>query len=202
MIQTCLFDMGNVLVLFSHDVMCQQIADLFDVSAEDVHDKLFGSDEQIKFEKGLISETEFHREMEKTFGKQVDFDALVKAAADIFQVNPGITAVLDALKKQGIRLVLLSNTCVSHMDHIHRQFDVLERFDDIVLSYEVHAMKPEPEIFEHAIAAIGCLPEHCFYTDDIEENIDVARAFGLNADVFTTVEKLKEDLIAVGVEIT
>lgn len=200
MIRTCLFDLGNVLVFFSHDLMCQQIAELFQVPVDQVKQTLFASEGLVKFEKGQISEAEFHRELEQIFAREVAFDGLRRAASDIFTVNSDILPVIDALKEQGTRLVLLSNTCVSHIDHVRAQFDVLERFDDFILSYEVGSLKPEPEIFEHALAAIGCPPEDCFYTDDIAENIEAGRTFGLQASLFTTVAKLKTDLQDLGVK--
>ena len=49
---------------------------------------------------------------------------------------------------------------------------LLERFDALVLSYEVGAVKPEPAIFEAALKAIECRPAECFFADDIAGNIE------------------------------
>jgi FMN phosphatase YigB (HAD superfamily) len=55
-------------------------------------------------------------------------------------------------------------------------------------------VKPEPKIFEAALAKVGVPTENCFYTDDIATYVDVGRSFGLQAEVFTGVENLKRQL--------
>ena len=68
---------------------------------------------------------------------------------------------------------------------MQREFgELLGVFDELVLSYRVGAMKPATPIFEAVLAAIGCEPDECFYTDDIAEYVEKARGFGLHADVF------------------
>src|SRR5690606_20453279 len=101
------------------------------------------------------------------------------AGSDIFELNSTIIPVLDALKSQGYRLVLLSNTCVSHFEFIWNEFEVLQRFDDYVTSYTAGAIKPDPAIFQCALEKIQCAPEEAFYTDDIVEYISQARLLGM-----------------------
>jgi HAD superfamily hydrolase (TIGR01509 family) len=114
----------------------------------------------------------------------VELMALRRAASDIFDENRSMIPVLDELQQRGHRLVLLSNTNMSHIHYIRESYDVLERFDDLVLSYEVRAVKPEPHIFEEALRRIDCAPQECFYTDDISEYVDRGRTFGLQAEVY------------------
>ncbi len=106
--------------------------------------------------------------------------------------------VIDWLKRSGVRLVLLSNTSRWHLEWIRRKWNVLDAFDQLVLSYEVGAIKPEPAIFESALTAIQCPPEHCFYTDDIPAYVARGREFGLQAEVFTDVDNLIQHLGARG----
>ena len=62
MIRTVLFDMGNVLMPFSHYRMCAQIAVLSGVSTRRTWSLLIDSGLQWKFERGELSEAEFHQE--------------------------------------------------------------------------------------------------------------------------------------------
>ena len=39
--------------------------------------------------------------------------------------------------------------------------------------------KPDPEIFEIALAAIDCAPDAALFVDDTEENVEAARAVGM-----------------------
>jgi HAD superfamily hydrolase (TIGR01549 family) len=185
MLRTCLFDMGNVLVHFSHELMCNQMAALCDKTGEEVRSLLIDSGLQWDFERGQLTEAEFHARFCNVTEADVDFRALRKAGSDIFELNTPIVPVLDRLRELDIRLVLLSNTSVSHFEFIRERFDVLSRFDDFIVSYRVGAIKPERAIFEAAIAAIECEPDECFYTDDIPEYVGIGREFGLQAEVFT-----------------
>jgi len=184
-LKTVLFDMGNVLVFFSHDNMRQQIADACGVTTEDVMRDVFDSDFQCNFERGHMSEREFHQQLETRFERSIDFETLQRALADIFEPNLEMVSMIQSLKRQGLRIVLMSNTCVTHVDWIRQQFSVLNDFDDFTLSYEAGAIKPEHPIYESALTKIQCAPEECFYTDDIPEYVAKGREFGLQAEIFT-----------------
>lgn len=190
MIQTFLFDMGNVLVYFCHDRMCRQMAEACGTDAAAMRKFLFDSGLQADFERGQLSESDLHQRLEDEFAQSVDFDNLVKAGSDIFTLNEAIVPVLDGLKAQGYRLVLLSNTSISHLNWVKQEWDILDRFDHLVTSYEAGAVKPEAGIYKAALAAANCAPSECFYTDDIPEYIQTARGYGIDAEVFTDTASL------------
>ncbi|MCA9005815.1 MAG: HAD family phosphatase [Planctomycetaceae bacterium] len=186
--------MGNVLAFFSHDKMCEQMGGLCDRSRTEIQNLLIESGVQWEYERGKLSPAEFHSWFEQAVEKNVDFNELLTAGSDIFELNTTIIPVLDSLKSQGYRLVLLSNTCVSHFEFIWNEYEVLQRFDDFVTSYTAGAIKPERAIFECALEKIQCAPEEAFYTDDIPEYISLARQLGLQAEVFTDTESLIQQL--------
>jgi len=167
---------------------------------DEVRRLLFESGVQRKFESGRMTEAEFHRWFEETMETSVTLSELRRAGSDIFELNEPMPAILEALRDQGIRTVLLSNTSVSHFEWVQAHFCVLEGFDDYVLSFEVGAVKPEPAIYEAALRTIDCEPAHCFYTDDISEYVAVARRFGLQAETFTGVDELQRHLQERGIE--
>lgn len=201
MIRTCLFDMGNVLVFFSHDRMCEQLGRLCDRSTDDMRRLLIDSGVQWNYERGRLSPTQFHEWFQSTTDRNVSFDDLVRAASDIFWLNKPIVPVLDLLKARGLRLVLLSNTCITHFEWVRDHYDVLQRFDACVTSCGAGAIKPEPPIYEAALREIGCEPSECFYTDDIPKYVAAGRQHGLLAEVFTDVPSLLGHLGKHGVAI-
>ena len=200
-IRTVLFDMGNVLVHFCHDRMCDQIGALCGRSGPEVRNLLIDSGLQWEFERGQVSEEGFRARLEEATGSRLDLDEVRQAGSDIFTLNEPIVPLLDALRRRNHRLVLLSNTSISHFEFVSREFDVLSRFDDYVTSYGVGAVKPEPAIYEAAKQAINCAPEECFYTDDIPEYVHAAREHGFEAEVFIGVPQLKAHLQDRGVSI-
>ena len=200
-IRTILFDLGNVLLNFSHDRMCRQIGDVFGVSASRVREVILSEGLYYRFDRGEISESAIHELLQETFDVRCKLEDLKRAVGDIFEPNTEMNSLLPILKDQGMRLVLLSNTCVTHINWIRSQYETLSYFDDLVLSYEVGACKPDEEIFLPTLSKIDCQPEECFYTDDIEEYVLAGRSHGLNGEVFTNAEKFRHDLQTLGVDL-
>ncbi len=198
-VRTLLIDLGNVLLHFSHARMCVQMAEVCNVPLSDLEKVLFNEHLQRRFERGELSEDGFRQTLEAKFGRTIDPEALRLAGSDIFTLNEPMVPLLDRWKRDGHRLVLLSNTCVTHYEWVVAHFDLLHRFDACVLSYKVGAAKPEEAIFQAALETIQCPPEECFYTDDIEEYVLRGRSFGLQAEVFRDVVTLRSQLERLGV---
>jgi putative hydrolase of the HAD superfamily len=201
MIRTIVFDMGNVLVYFSHERMCAQIGALCGVDGPGIRTLLFDSELQYNLECGRISEADLHQWLSNHLGRTMPFDDFLRAGSDIFWLNESIIPVLDWLKARDYRLVLLSNTSRAHLEWVQREYDVLDRFDQFVTSFAAGALKPEPAIFEAALSAAHCEPQECFYTDDMAVNIEAARRFGIDAEVYTDTPTLLEHLRDRGVAI-
>lgn len=199
-IRTILYDLGNVLVCFSHERMYEQIGAVCGRSTQQVRE-LFERRMLPDFETGRIDERGFHARMEEWSGRRLDADELRRAGSDIFWPNPGMADVVRAMKRQGVRLVLLSNTSAPHIEHVRASWPLLELFDNLILSFEVGATKPQPEIYQAALDRIGCPPSECFYTDDIPEYVEAGRSHGLTAEVFTGKEEHLRQLKRYGVDI-
>ena len=60
-------------------------------------------------------------------------------------------------------------------------------------------MKPEPEIYQAAIARAGCRPEECFYTDDIARFVTAARSLGIDGVEFQSAAQLQGEMKARGI---
>lgn len=199
-VRTLLFDLGNVLVYFSHERMFAQLAKLCDRTPAEVEIFLVESALMAHYDTGLIDDAGFHRALEAWSDRALDANALLRASGDIFHLNEPMPAILDQAREAGLRLVLLSNTCPAHVAWVAGQWpDLLARFDAKVLSYEAGGMKPDAKIFEAALQAIDCAPNECFYTDDIPPYVEAGRSHGLDAEVFVDSHTLLEHLNRRGV---
>lgn len=200
-IRTVLFDMGNVLVSFSHERMFAQLGEACGRTGEEVKQYLATTALANRFETGKVDAKGFHQEFERWVQRPVDKATLLRAGADIFWLDTPMPEVLKQIKSQGIRLVLLSNTSSTHIDIIREQWSFLDEFDDLVLSYEVGAMKPDTAIYRAALAKINCDPGECFYTDDVAPYVEAGRSHGLEAEVFRDVPTLVEHLGSRGIKV-
>jgi putative hydrolase of the HAD superfamily len=152
-------------------------------------------------ERGEISSSDVHAWFEERFAVRVDAAEFDRAFSDIFWTNESMLPVLDTLRACGHRLVLLSNTNSLHVRWIRGRCDVLDRFDHLVLSHEVGAMKPDERIFAAALRHIDCAPAECLYTDDVERYVVAAHGHGLDAVVFTTTSQFVADVESRGVAV-
>ncbi|MBX9791698.1 MAG: HAD family phosphatase [Pirellulales bacterium] len=198
------FDLGNVLLNFSHPRMCRQMAEVTGLSEEAVWQALFGTGLELDYERGRVDTREFYEQFCAATGTRADFDRLALAACDIFSVHVGTKRVLAQLLTAGYRLGLLSNTNEMHWNYFARgRFAMIPTaFEQVVLSFEVGSIKPEAGIFEAAIEQAGVLPGEIFFTDDIAGHVDAARELGIDAVPFTTPAALLEALLARGVRVS
>jgi HAD superfamily hydrolase (TIGR01549 family) len=73
------------------------------------------------------------------------------------RIEEGLAGTLDALKRMGLKLGIVSNTFVnrSSLERQLRELGLLDFFSVQVYSYELHIRKPSPEIFRIAAGKIG-----------------------------------------------
>ncbi|HEY1160768.1 MAG TPA: HAD family phosphatase [Terracidiphilus sp.] len=114
--------------------------------------------------------------------------------------NPTMVAWQLRLKQRGILTAILSNMGDSVLESVEREFDWIHRFDVLVWSYKVRIAKPDPAIYRHVLQELGNRPEETLFLDDKLVNIEAARALSFQAIEFSTVERLRADLIATGLD--
>ena len=195
------FDLGNVLLLFDQHKACRQMAEVAGVSEETVRNVIFETDLSRRYELGNVTSRDFYEEFCEKTGTRADYDALCLAGSAMFDVNVTARAVLAGVVAAGFRLGLLSNTNEMHWNYFTdgRYGMIPDAFEVCVLSFQVHAMKPDPAIYEKAAEMAGVEPKEIFYVDDIAGHVEAARAVGFDAVQYTTTPKLVDDLRERGV---
>ena len=130
---------------------------------------------------------------------QAEIDELNRQDARMWTTqNPAMVAWQRKLKAAGVRTGILSNMGDTVLANIEREFRWIENFDVLVWSFQLHMAKPDPAIYQHALKELGTRPEETLFLDDKRVNVEAAQALGLKALEFSTVERLRDDLIANG----
>ncbi|MGO9340143.1 MAG: HAD family hydrolase [Terracidiphilus sp.] len=114
--------------------------------------------------------------------------------------NPVMLSWQRKLKQRGILTAILSNMGDNVHENMKREFDWLSRFDVLVWSYQLHIAKPDPAIYLHVLKELGTRAEETLFLDDKRLNIQAAQALGFKAIQFSTVERLRADLRASGLD--
>jgi putative hydrolase of the HAD superfamily len=197
--KTLFFDIGNVLVFFSHPKMFEQIATCTGLSRPFLQDLAAKTSILSDYETGKISTETLYADLLRLAAKPFTLPMFKQAVADIFTPNRDVWPLVEHLKAAGHRLILLSNTNECHFEFLLERFPILELFDSHVLSHKVGAAKPSPLIFKTALEQAEAPPADCFYIDDVPQFIAAAKEVGLDGEVFRGVAPLKQALQLRGV---
>jgi epoxide hydrolase-like predicted phosphatase len=84
------------------------------------------------------------------------------------------------LRARGARVGIITNN-IPEWESTWTRTIPLDWFDDVVDSCVVGLRKPEPEIYLLACRRVGVRPEDSVFLDDFEQNVEGARAVGMDA---------------------
>lgn len=196
-------DMGNVIVSFDRERAFRQMAEVSGADVDAVRTVALDAALHEAIERGAIDWHEFHRVFSLRTGTASDPRALAHAASDMFALRIDMLPVIAGLERSGCGLGILSNTCGPHWEHLlTKRYAVLPgNFRLVVLSHEVRAVKPEPEIYRLATERAGVRPERIFFCDDIPAHVAAARVAGWQAEVFTSAAALIDQLDRLGLKL-
>ena len=109
--------------------------------------------------------------------------ALLDAISDMFTPIDSMRHTIANVRRLGLGVGILSNTCHAHWDWIARQrYPVMTGpFDAAVLSFQVGAMKPDAAIYDAAERVAGVAPDEILFLDDRPENVAAATGRGWRA---------------------
>jgi glucose-1-phosphatase len=195
-IKTVIFDLGKVLIPFDFSRGYRAMEKYCDYPAAEIPKRIGSTDLVHRFETGLVEPRDFVEELSRVLDLRVTYQQFCEIWGSIFLPDLLVPESLVAAIGERYRLLVLSNTNAIHFAMVRRNYPVLRHFDDLVLSYEVKAMKPAPAIYQEAIARARCRPEECFYTDDIPAYVEGARRQGIDAVQFESCAQLERELAA------
>lgn len=142
-------------------------------------------------DKGIISNKEFVEQIAKKSGKDIDI-----IWPQIFQrivINTELLQYITVLRKQ-YKIGLLTNFTYEWLDEIFQKYNLAPYFDQIIISSRHKLIKPEPKAFLKILELLQITKEEAVFVDDRQGHVDASNKLGLKAFLFTTNEKLKEDL--------
>lgn len=203
-IKVIIFDLGRVL--FDYDL--NLISNAFIPYAQKKEDlkninKFMMQNDEIfsKYEKGKISSKDFYKNLSEIAELDVDYEKFCNLWNNIFTPIQNMLDFVPKLNKK-YRLAILSNTNELHYDFLEKAYpELFGNFSDFFLSYKMNLRKPEEEIYKQVIDCYKLKSDELFFTDDLDINVDAAKKAGINAFAFKNLEKLKKDLLTLGVEI-
>ena len=187
---TVVFDFGGVLSA-GHDPV-PDIHQLLGGDRETVREALWR--ERPRYDLGAHTAAEYWGAVAASAGieelSEDEITELQRADDKYFlRLDPASRTLIHDLARNRVRLTLLSNASEAFGEAVRRA-DWFEAFTFAVISGEERAVKPERELYEvlldvltHETGGVS-IPSAVIFFDDRQENVDAAKALGIDAHLW------------------
>lgn len=186
MIKNLIFDLGGVIITLAPEEALRRFKSLGLENAEEQMDiytqtGIFG-----QLEEGKISAETFREELSRQVGREVTYDECRHAwLGYVKEVPQRNLDVLQRLRSEGYRLILLSNTNPFMMSWVRSpEFDrhghsIDYYMDACYLSYQLGVMKPSTQFFHEVLMAEKIMASESLFLDDGARNVATASQMGM-----------------------
>jgi epoxide hydrolase-like predicted phosphatase len=123
-------------------------------------------------------------------------EASEEVVKDYMTRNKSNKLLFDLIRtdlKPKYKIGLLSNAGDNWLKELFDQEDI-ELFDDIVLSYELGVIKPDPKIYEIAASRLKVEPNECIFIDDNQRHCSGGAAAGMKTICYQNFWQIKKEL--------
>ena len=98
---------------------------------------------------------------------------------DKYIVPPEVPVLLRELKAEGYKLGVISDTWPSIVPQLEHA-GILQYFDCLTFSYQLGFFKPDPRLFQDALAKMALPAGETVFIDDLVKNLESAEALGIH----------------------
>ncbi len=195
-LRAVILDLGNVLAFHDNALLFRRLGERAGLGPAEAERRLSGAG-WTAANRGELDGEGIRQDVCGSLGVDIPFEEFAALWSCHFTLRDAVLPRVEGLVGR-VKLLLLSNTNVLHMEWLRPRLPVLERFDHLVLSCATGLVKPEPAIFQEALRHAGCAPGEAAFFDDIAAYADAASAQGLHGRVFTTAAAFDAQLRAFG----
>ena len=186
MIKALVFDVGGVLVRTMDWSLREAWEDKLGLQRGELEPLVHGNALNEQQERGELGYDEFWRRTAARLGipaAQIDPFRREFYAGDA--VNTGLIRAIKGWRKRGLKTGIISNAPPILRQTLTAQYNIARFFDVITISGEVGARKPDPRIYQRALADLGARADEAIFVDDLPPNIAGANAIGMKGALYT-----------------
>jgi putative hydrolase of the HAD superfamily len=203
MIDTLIFDLGNVLFPFSWSTAQSAFSKCTGIDFDTIARKMKSADYAILFHEfgtGLIGSERFIAELNEEFGSNMSFDEAASIWCSIFTPDAAMLTMFRKLCTH-YRTFILSDTDPLHWSFIDERWFLEEAATGVILSHRFGQMKADRGAFEKIIREYRFIPDKTIFIDDLQKNIDAASDAGINSILHKSYKETRSSLQKYGVTI-
>lgn len=199
MIKNIIFDLGNVILKDSPSIVLKNLKEL-DKSCLIIKRKFFDNWNELDLGNETLEEHLNNCELDFPINESIKEILLNYYKYRPF--NNEVIELMNNLKNNKYNIFILSNNNKEAYEYLIK-LPVFKSVDGWVVSCDYHILKPNKELYIKLFENFNIKPEECFFIDDKETNINVARTLGMkgftldikNQGLDKLIENLKENNI-------
>ena len=195
-----LFDLGRVVLDIDFSRAIVIWASRAGCAPTDILSRFVRDEAYRRHETGQISDADYFATLRASLGIAISDDHFLEGWNAIFTGEmPGIADHL-ARAANHLPLYAFSNTNGAHVAHFSVAYaPLLGHFRQLYLSSTIGLRKPDKAAYDHVVGAIGVPASRILFFDDSAENVEGARACGLQAVHVSSSEDVATALAALGI---
>ena len=189
-----IFDLGNVIVDIDFNRVLGAWSDFSRVPLATLKQNFAMGETFHQHERGEIDDEEFAERFCQEMDLPLSYEQFSHGWQAVFvAIRPEAIDIMHKLRKQGHRVVVLSNTNRLHTTFWPEEYpDVKGAADKIYLSQEMGMRKPEARIYQAVLQAEGFTAADAVFFDDNADNIEGANQLGITSILVTGKETIPD----------
>ncbi len=192
-IDVLIFDLFGVLIGFEDGLVTERLARRC-ADPTEARERLHKFTAWRDVITGVVTLPQLHRELVDSHGLTMSHAEFEAAWLEPYSWPiPGMAGLVARLSEH-YRLVLLSNVDRDYWRVVRAMHPELDCFELLLVSCDLGMAKPDAAIYRHVSRLTGVEPSGCFFVDDTAANVEAARALGFHGHVFSSVERLTDEL--------
>lgn len=194
MIKNIIFDVGDVLIGYRwKDMLLDH--EIPDEDAQRVGTNIFSDPIWKKFDLGLVFVDELKKHYIGLYPEDADYINYFFDHSELMRVErPKVWERVHELKEKGYHIYVLSNYSEILFEKHTNGASFLQDLDGAIISYQVHMIKPDLNIYQALLNKYDLKAEECIFFDDRKENTDAAIECGIEAVTVLNEQFLLEQL--------
>lgn len=198
-IEGLLFDLGGVVINIDFDKAFQIWQKHSPLDIEQIRNLYSMDDHYERHERGEIDGSQYFAHLRQVLqlnGSDADIAIGWNAIFD-GEIEPTINTLL-AVRKTLPTFAFTNSNATHQVEWMGRYPKVFEAFQHVFVSSELGLRKPEHAAFDAIAKATGIRPSATLFFDDTLENVEGARAAGLQAVHVRSPDDVKRALVDIG----
>jgi epoxide hydrolase-like predicted phosphatase len=180
-ISAVIWDLGGVLLRTEDLSTRQALADRMGKSRTELENLVFDGDSGDRAQLGEISADEHWDNIRRILG--LDAAGISEFRRQFWEGDQLDVELVDTIRslRGRYKTGLLSNAFSDLRQVVTSILQISDAFDEMVISAEIHLMKPDARIYQHALQRLGVAAQEAVFIDDMLRNVEGACSQGMNA---------------------